>query len=331
MVTICISSGHGKYIRGASGSPVPPQLDEVNEARRMVETTAERLRERGATVMTLHDDTSRDQSTNLHAITNWHNSKVRDYDMSFHFNAFDGNAHGTEVLYVTQEELAGRLSQAISAAGSFTNRGSKYRSDLFVLNNTEMPCVLLETAFCDNTGDSNKYRAKYEEICEAIAATMVPDAKPIEPPDPGEEVEPPGAPPLLYKGNHIGVVCTVFGGAGDPNQSAYDEHWISDTELGCALPYKWRDSPPPRVCVTNAANNKQVICDVVDVGPWNIDDGAYVLGTERAQAESGTDTSGRTTNLAGIDLTPGAAKAIGLEGKGTVYWTFAKRPGGEAA
>jgi N-acetylmuramoyl-L-alanine amidase len=330
---ICISSGHGKHIRGAAGSPVPPQLDEVNEARRVVETVAEELRQRGANVLTFHDDTSHDQSTNLHTITNWHNSRVRDLDVSVHFNAFDGSAHGTEVLYVTQKDLAAELSAAISSAGGFHNRGAKYRSDLYVLNNTEMPCVLLEVCFCDNTSDSNKYRENYNEICEAIATAMLPDAEPIEPPaqPPGEVEQPGGTPPLLYKANHIGITCTVFGGADDPNQSAYDEHWISDTELGCALPYKWRDSPPPRVCVSNAANHKQVICDVVDVGPWNTDDGAYVLGTARAQAESGTDTQGRTTNKAGIDLTPGAAKAVGLEGKGEVYWTFVKLPGTEAA
>jgi len=34
---VVISSGHGKYIRGgASESPIPPYLDEVDEARRVV-------------------------------------------------------------------------------------------------------------------------------------------------------------------------------------------------------------------------------------------------------------------------------------------------------
>jgi hypothetical protein len=34
--------------------------------------------------------------------------------------------------------------------------------------------------------------------------------------------------------------------------------------------------------------------------------------------------SGRRTNLAGIDLTPAAANAIGLQGKGVVDWEFVK-------
>ena len=329
---IAMSSGHGKYIRGASGSPVPPQLDEVDEARKVVETVATKMRANGATVVTFHDDTSHDQNTNLNTIVNWHNKQARDLDISVHFNAYDHSAHGVEVLYVTQKELAAEVSSAIADAGPFTNRGAKYRSDLYVLNNTEEPAILIETCFCDNTSDSNKYHQNYDAICEAIADAVVPrEGRPELPELPELPGQPPGeveAPTPLFKANHLGIVCTVFGGTDDPNNSAYDEHFITDTELGCALPYKWRDSPPPRVCVINAENNKQVYCDVVDVGPWNTDDEAYVLGSARPQAESGVDTSGRTTNLAGIDLTPGAAKAIGLDGKGVAHWTLVEEPEG---
>ena len=319
---ICISSGHGKHIRGASGSPVPPQLDEVDEARRVVESVAEEMRARGAEVLTFHDDVSDDQSENLHRITDWHNSHVpHDLDISVHFNAFDHSAHGVEVLYVTQGALATKVSAAIAQAGGFTDRGAKFRDDLYVLNNTKEPAILIETCFCDNTSDSNKYNDNYAVICEAIAGAILPTNE-IEAPEPppGEVVEQPL--PLWFKSNHLDVVCTVFGGADDPNDSAYDGHRISDTELGCALPYKWRGSPPPRVYVTNSANRLSVHVDIVDVGPWNTNDEAYVLGNARAQAESGTDTTGRTTNLAGIDLTPAAAAAIGLEGKGSVHWSF---------
>ena len=150
---ICISSGHGKYIRGAIRLAVPPQLDEVNEARRVVERIADFVKDTGISVETFHDDTSHDQSTNLHTITNWHNSKSRDLDVSVHFNAFDHSAHGCEVLYVSQQKLAADVSAAIAKAGGFTNRGAKYRSDLYVLNNTEEPAILIETCFCDNTND----------------------------------------------------------------------------------------------------------------------------------------------------------------------------------
>jgi N-acetylmuramoyl-L-alanine amidase len=187
-----ISVGHGKYIRGASGSPVPPELDEVDFCVRMVDRVHELLNKIADTSsVKFFDQTSHDQSTNLNTITNWHNNQTRDYDVSFHLNAYDGSAHGCEVLYVTQETLASKLSSAISAAGHFTNRGPKYRGDLAFLNNTDEPAVLLETAFCDHGGDCNSLNQNFEAIAEAIAETLTgkqvgaqpPEQPPVQPPD----------------------------------------------------------------------------------------------------------------------------------------------------
>jgi N-acetylmuramoyl-L-alanine amidase len=308
---IAISSGHGKHIRGASGSPVPPQLDEVNEVRRVVETVAEKLRKRNVTVMTFHDDHSTTQSQNLNAIVDWHNQQKRDYDVSVHMNAFDHHAHGTEVLYVTQKTLAAEVSSAIADAGGFHNRGAKSRPELTFLNSTEMPAILLEICFCDNTSDSHKYHQHYDEICEAIAGALAPEPK--------RERWFPGL-PIEYPSNQQNITCTVFGGDADPNYSAYDEHYITDEELGCALPDRF-EGERPQVIVLNTENGKEIVVEIVDVGPWNTDDPYWETGT-RPQAEGGVDEKGRTTNHAGIDLTPGAAKAIGLEGKGVVHWAF---------
>jgi hypothetical protein len=179
---------------------VPPQLDEVDEARRVVEAVAEKLRAAGVECQTFHDDTSHDQSTNLSTITNWHNNKAfgggnHDYDCSVHFNAYNHTAHGVEVLYVTQQSLATKVSAAIAEAGHFTNRGAKYRSDLYVLNNTREPAILLETCFCDNTGDSNNFNQYFDAICEAIAESIsgrqVPDEQPPEEERPPIERPPP--------------------------------------------------------------------------------------------------------------------------------------------
>lgn len=117
-----------------------------------------------------------------------------------------------------------------------------------------------------------------------------------------------------------GIVATIFGGAGDHNKSAYDGHVISDNELGVALPYRFPGARP-QVVVTNQANGKSVVCAIVDVGPWNIND-PYWSRAVRPEAESGIDATGRHTNGAGIDLTPAAARAIGLAGKGLVDWKF---------
>jgi hypothetical protein len=116
------------------------------------------------------------------------------------------------------------------------------------------------------------------------------------------------------------IVATVFGGQSDFNRSAYDNHVITDTELGVALPNRFT-GVLPKVRVTNPGNGKSVVCDIVDVGPWNTHDPYWEKG-ERPQAETGVDLTGRRTNLAGIDLTPAAARALGIDGKGKVNWEF---------
>src|SRR5215469_15404245 len=141
---IAISSGHGRYVRGAVG-PQGWGLDEVNEARKVVPRVAEFLRANGNTVVTFNDDISTTQSQNLNTIVSWHNKQDRDLDISVHFNAYipTEGGRGTEVLYLTQGALADKISSAIASVSGLINRGSKKRSDLYFLNGTSKPAVLL--------------------------------------------------------------------------------------------------------------------------------------------------------------------------------------------
>lgn len=166
---IAISSGHSKYIRGASG-----YLDEVDEARRVVESVAVKLRHFGVRVFTYHDDISNDQSENLNRIVDWHNNWVRDLDVSVHFNAYETTSEpmGTEVLFISQGDLAAEVSQSIADALELPNRGAKYRDDLFFLNNTAAPAILIETCFVDSSVDADNYGENYEWMCEAIARNL---------------------------------------------------------------------------------------------------------------------------------------------------------------
>src|SRR3974390_2191348 len=138
MAFIVISSGHGKYVRGASG-----YLDEVDEARRVVERIAQYLRRIGVEATTYHDDISTTQNENLHRIVDFHNSQTRDLDVSVHFNAYVEtiSAMGTEVLYLTQYNLADELSAIIAKAGKLPDRGGKERDDLYFLNQTSEPAI----------------------------------------------------------------------------------------------------------------------------------------------------------------------------------------------
>ena len=77
------------------------------------------------------------------------------------------------------------------------------------------------------------------------------------------------------------------------------------------------------VRVINPRNAKVTLAIVLDVGPWNEHDDAYVFGTARPAAESGQDTRGRTTNGAGIDLSEKVWAALGMTGNDPVLWEFA--------
>jgi N-acetylmuramoyl-L-alanine amidase len=222
MVSIAISSGHGKYIRGAKG-----YLDEVDEARKVVEEVAALYRSSGVTVNTFHDDTSTSQNQNLNTIVNWHNKQNRDLDISVHFNAYQTTSKpmGTEVLYVTQSSLASKTSKAIADAGGFLNRGGKKRTDLAFLNGTNKPAILIETCFVDSSTDADLYRKNFSAICKAIAESTSGVVTPV-PPEPESPEEPEPVPPAEQvvsvsitapPGVIVNVTQNTTGGTGQPS------------------------------------------------------------------------------------------------------------------
>ena len=165
---IAMSSGHSTKCEGANG-----YLNEVKEATRVVDMLAPMLRAHGVEVETFHDTHSTNQSQNLETITDWHNDQARELDISVHFNASQqtNKPMGTEVWYVTQEQLADELSRSIASVG-FKNRGPKYSDSLWFLNQTMMPSVLLEICFVDSTADAELYHKSLHKICRALAGTL---------------------------------------------------------------------------------------------------------------------------------------------------------------
>jgi N-acetylmuramoyl-L-alanine amidase len=216
---VVISSGHGLYVRGASGV-----LDEVDEARMVVEQLVKELKMRGVDAIAYHDDVSRSQNENLNRIVDFHNSEVRDLDISVHFNAYEqvDKPMGCEVLYVTQQALASELSACIADIG-LINRGAKKRTDLFFLNNTAMPSVLLEVCFVDSETDADIYRAQFELLCENLADVIG-----------GSDGMKPPAPEPIEEGFHAVGTCSHFGGP--------DDTGVSPSE-GLAFIYDVMDAP----------------------------------------------------------------------------------------
>jgi N-acetylmuramoyl-L-alanine amidase len=193
-VTIVLSSGHGKLIRGASG-----YIDEVDEARRVVAAVAEYLAAVGVDATVFNDDVSKTQDENLERIVDFHNSKTRDLDVSVHFNAYQTTeeAMGCECLYLSQQALAGNVVEAICGVSGLKSRGPKKRTDLFFLNNTDQPAILIEVCFVDSEKDTELYRAFFHSICGAITEAISGTALPQTP-----EEEP--SPPLIYS-----ALCTI--------------------------------------------------------------------------------------------------------------------------
>ncbi|NJO20510.1 MAG: N-acetylmuramoyl-L-alanine amidase, partial [Spirulinaceae cyanobacterium RM2_2_10] len=86
------------------------------------------------------------------------NSARVDVYVSIHFNAFNGNAKGTEIFAISAaaRRIAEPVLTSIVSLG-FTNRRVKDGSHLYVLRNTAMPAILVECCFLDSAEDMQRY------------------------------------------------------------------------------------------------------------------------------------------------------------------------------
>lgn len=96
-----------------------------------------------------------------------------DIFISIHCNAFNTVARGSETIVYElggeSERLAGHIqSQIIDSLGTI-DRGVKENAKLIVLKNTNMPAVLVETAFIDNNQDALLLINNSDDFAKAIA------------------------------------------------------------------------------------------------------------------------------------------------------------------
>ena len=161
---INVHAGHNYHVPGAGG-----QFSETKEDRKVKDKLIALLKAEGHTVYDCTDEDARTQNANLAAIVRKCNSHTVDLDVSIHFNAFNGTAHGTEVWVPngsSQRTRAKRICDKISALG-FDDRGVKATNSLYVLRNTKAPALLVECCFCDNKVDARLYDA--DKMARAIA------------------------------------------------------------------------------------------------------------------------------------------------------------------
>lgn len=172
--SIAISSGHGKYVAGASC-----YIDEVKEARRVTNKVAEYLKKMSVKVAVIHDDSSKTKAANItngrnSYIVKKHNAASRQLDVSVHFNAASKTTspRGAEVFYYDDKALAAKLSKAIANAGGLKDRGAKDGKHLVFCKSTDKKAILLEICFVDSKADTDLYNKNFDKICRAIAETL---------------------------------------------------------------------------------------------------------------------------------------------------------------
>ena len=99
------------------------------------------------------------------------NSGNYDLVIELHLNAASPSAKGTEVLYKSSagKKYAEKVQKQLASV--FTDRGIKLRDDLYMLNGTKPPAILIETFFCTNKGEYKKAKGiiKRRELAKLIA------------------------------------------------------------------------------------------------------------------------------------------------------------------
>lgn len=178
---VTVHAGHnpsGKIACGASDL-----LDESTEARYITRKVIKLLRKNGIKAVNCTVNNGSNQTDVLQKICAKCNA-ITDADLhiSIHFNSGrndkkgDEKTGGTEVL-VTENvsdkgDIAKRICNQMAILG-FTNRGVKTRTDLYFLNHTKAPAILVETCFVDDKDDYMLYTSDRDAVARAIVKAVV--------------------------------------------------------------------------------------------------------------------------------------------------------------
>ena len=183
-IILAIDIGHNvPYDTGAVGIR---REDDLN--RLVGNALISKLRERGINVVNCTPNTAKSLNDSLYQRVITANNCGATLFVSIHHNACPGG-YGAEVLCIKnnyQDGLSTKVGEAILkelASLGLRNRGVKDRRDLYVINNTSMPALIVECAFVDSSLDMANYNpentaaAIYKGICTALALSE--NQKPI--------------------------------------------------------------------------------------------------------------------------------------------------------
>lgn len=177
---VTIHAGHnpsGKVACGASD-----YIDESKEARYIVKKVISILNKNGIQAYNCTVNNGTSQMDVLQKICKKCNQNQRDLDISIHFNAAsheakrDAKTTGTEVWvkkdFGVQGNVAGRVCKQLSKIG-FRNRGVKTTDNLYFLNHTSMPAILIEVCFVTDPDDAALYKKNRKAVAKGIAQAIL--------------------------------------------------------------------------------------------------------------------------------------------------------------
>ena len=169
---IAIDCGH--TLSGADTGAQGCLGREEDRTREIGALVMNKLKALNHTVINCTVDNANSVTESLQARVNKANSNNADVFVSIHLNAFNCNAHGTEV-YISphasqkSKEIGQKVVRELARLG-FRNRGVN-TNNLYVCNHTTMPAILVECCFVDSEIDKKLYNA--EKIAEAIVYGLV--------------------------------------------------------------------------------------------------------------------------------------------------------------
>lgn len=162
--SVVIDAGHGgndvgTLMRDETGEPY---LYEKDINLEMAQYVISELKSRGITVYATRET---DKTLQLSDRTTLANTQNADLFISIHVNYFSNpEASGTLTLYsktkdgkypdkISSKEVAGIIQNKLYAALGTSNAGIRSEDELYVLRNSTMPAVLIETGFISNEFD----------------------------------------------------------------------------------------------------------------------------------------------------------------------------------
>lgn len=167
---VALVIGHKQMSGGANSYN---HITEFEYNEELVGMVASDLADTNIEVLIFHRKVYRDLPNEI-------NEQKPDLVISFHCNAFNTEATGSETLYyhksIKGKEIADKFQKSIHRCLGLVNRGIKPKTTEerggYLLRYTDAPCILLEPFFIDNPLDFSVGTELKNDLSLAIAETI---------------------------------------------------------------------------------------------------------------------------------------------------------------